>query len=186
MPDFAPNFTARYRIRYSSQSKSHSMMWRIAASETDPSALITKIGLFLDDMATSMWEDWTINSAEFAPADSDVFLPAALPTFGGGEVELSTAVASDAAVPISFVGRSVTGGRARMFLYGTNFPSVIRSTQGLDYRITSVEAANVGDAIVRLNETSPAIVANDNGDVVWYEYVNVKANDAWVRKLRRG
>lgn len=186
MSDFAPNYTARYRFRYTTLSKTHSMMWRVLAGVTDPSALITKIGLFLDDLAGAIWDDFTIVAAEFALADSDVFLPAALPTWGGGEQAVSGSVASDAAVPVSFVGRSVTGGRARMFLYGTNMPTVIRTATGLDYRIYSSENAAFSDAIVRLNETSPAIVANDNGNVAWYEYVNVKANDAWVRKLRRG
>jgi hypothetical protein len=186
MSDFAPNYTARYRFHYSQGSKSHTMMWRVAAGVTDPSALATKIGLFLDDMSDNLYNDFTITSADFALADSDVFLPATPPSFGGGAVAASGAVLSDAAYAMSFIGRSIAGGRARMFLYGSNFGAAQRVSAFTDYRILSSELSTVSAAVVRLNETSPPIVANDNENVVWYEYVNLKPNDAWVRKLRRG
>lgn len=186
MPDFAPNFTARYQFHYTSLAKSHTMLWRVAAGVTDPSALATKIGLFLDDLAGHLWDDFTVVSAQFAEADSDIFLPAPAPGFEGGTVSTVTADLSDAAGAISFVGRSITGGKARMFLYGTDIPAGLRTAFVHDFRIQSTEVVNVANAIVRLNETSPAIVANDNGNAIWYEYVNYKANDRWVRKIRRG
>jgi hypothetical protein len=186
MSDFAPNFTARYRFRYSSLGKTHTMTWRLASGTTDPTALIAKIGLFLGEFESNLYSDFTILSADFALADSDVFLPAGLPSEPSGAVTASGAPASDAAVALSFIGRSIAGGRARMFLYGTAYPAAMRSSSGGDYKFLSSEDADVSAGIVRLNETSPAIVANDNENVVWYEYVNVKANDKWVRKLRRG
>lgn len=186
MADFAPNFTARYRFRYTSLSKSHSMLWRLKSPVTDPAPLVDKIGLFLEDLAPVLWNDFTITTAEFAPANSDVFVPAASPTFGGGDNVLTGSFPSDAATAISFVGRSLAGQKARMFLYGTNLAAVYRSTLGNDFRITASESAAIAAAIVRLNETAPVIAANDDNSTVWYEYVNVKPNDAWVRKLRRG
>jgi len=186
MPDFAPNFTARYRIRYSSLGKTHTMTWRLLAGVTDPSALIAKIGLFLAEFNSNLYADWHILSADFALADSDVFLPAAMPTNPTGAVAVDATKLSDAAIAISFVGRTIAGGRARMFLYGTAYGAAIRVTSGNDWKFLSSEDADVSAGIVRLNETSPAIVGNDNEVAVWYEYVNVKPNDKWVRKLRRG
>ena len=186
MADYAPNYTARYRVRYSVHSKTHTMMWRVAAGVTDEAALATKVGLFLDDLADNLWNDWLVLSADFALADSDVFLPATPPSFGGGNVSTSGRVPSDMPYALSFVGRSIAGQKARMFIYGSNIGAALRSALGDDYRVNSSELSTVSDAIVRLNETSPPIVANDNQIVVWYEYVNIKANDAWVRKLRRG
>lgn len=186
MPDYAPNYTARYRVRYTTQAKSHSMTWRIAAAATDDTAIAAKVGLFLDDLADSLWDDFTIIGADFALADSDVFLPGTLPTFGGGNVASSGQQQSDAAFAVSFVGRTIAGGKARMFLYGTNFDVSVRATLGNDWKVLSAEASTISDAIVRLNETSPAIVGNDNATAVWYEYVNMKYNDRWVRRLRRG
>jgi hypothetical protein len=186
MADFAPNYTARYRFNYTSLGKSHSMTWRLASGVTDPASLATKIGLMLDDLTTFIWDDFAITAASFAPADSDIFLPAVMPTFGGGSVAVATSVLSDSAGHISFVGRSALGGKARMFLYGTTIPSGVRTATIWDFKVLSSEIAAISDAIVRLNETGPAIVANDDSIVSWYEYVNFKYNDRWVRRLRRG
>jgi hypothetical protein len=162
------------------------MTWRVAASTTDDTAIAAKVGLFLDDMAGSLWTDFTVVAADFALADSDVFLPGTLPTFSGGTVSAGGQQQSDAAFAVSFVGRTIAGGKARMFLYGTNFDVSVRAALGNDWKVMSVEASTISDAIVRLNETSPAIVGNDNYVAVWYEYVNMKYNDRWVRRLRRG
>lgn len=184
MADFAPNFTARYRIRYSQGGKNHSMTWRVASSVTDPTGIASKVGLFLADIEGMLFSDWTLIAAEFALADSDVFLPAVMPD--APTPAATGGVASDVACYIGYVGRSTLGGKARMFLYGTNIASFVRASQGLDFKVLSGESSVIADTIVRLNETSPAIVANDDRPAVWYEYVNVKYNDRWVRRLRRG
>ena len=186
MADFAPNFTARFRVRYSSLGKSHSMMWRVASSTTDPTAISAKVGLVLDDLAPLLFNDFTIIAADFALADTDVFLPAPSPAFGGGDVSAAGGVPNDAAVSVSFVGRTTLGNKARMFLYGTNSGAVMRTTTAQDFKLTSAESAAVSAAIVRINETGPAIVGNDDAVASWYEYVNVKYNDRWLRRFRRG
>lgn len=186
MADFAPNYTARYRVRYSSLGKTHSMTWRVASSVTDPTGVASKMGLFLSDMAGSLWTDWTVIGADFCLADSDIFLPAPPPDQPTGIVATNPAFAGMAADAISFVGRSTNGGKARFFLYGTNLGQLDDEATGADWRFTSAEISQVADAVVRLNETSPALVANDDHVVTWYEYVNFKPNDRWVRRLRRG
>jgi hypothetical protein len=186
MADFAPNFTARLRVNYSSLGKSHSQIWRVASSVTDPTDIAAKAVLFYSDLAPVRFNDWTIVSASFAPADSDVFLPASIGTPTAGSVSTSGAVLTDPAVSISFVGRSTLGNKARMFLYGTTFRDVVTTSVGADWRVTSAENAAISAAIVRLNETSPSLVANDDAIASWYEYVNVKYNDRWVRRMRRG
>lgn len=186
MADFAPNFTARFRVKYSSLGKSHSMIWRVASSVTDPTGISAKVGLFLDDMAPVLFNDFTVVSADFAAADSDIFLPAPTPAFGGGDVNVTGSVPTDAAVSLSFVGRSTLGNKARMFLYGTSFRDAVTTTVGRDWRVTSAENAAVSAAIVRINETAPAIVGNDDAVATFYEYANIKYNDRWVRRMRRG
>lgn len=186
MADFAPNYTARYRIRYTSLGKSHSMTFRVASSVTDPTGIAAKVGLILNDLEPILFSDWTIVGADFALADSDVFLPAVLPDAPTGGVSAGGAVATDAAAAISFVGRTTLGGRARMFLYGTFVGAVVRTAVSNDWRLTSAENASISAAIVRLNETSPALVGNDDAVALWYEYVNIKYNDRWLRRMRRG
>jgi hypothetical protein len=186
MADFAPNFTARYRIRYTSLGKTHSTTWRLVNTVTDPSGVASKMGLFLADLAPNLYSDWTIVGADFALADSDVFLPAVEPANPTGAVSTGGAAGSDAAFQMGFVGRSTAGGRARFFIFGTNIAADVRDVVGNDFRVKSAELASISAAIVRLNETAPALVANDNHVATWYEYANMKYNDRWVRRLRRG
>jgi hypothetical protein len=115
-----------------------------------------------------------------------VFLPAPLPDQPSASGGSSATHLSQAPVAISYISRSIAGGKGRFFLYGTTFGLTIDGSLGQDYRYTSGEEPLIADSIVRLNETSPALVCNDNEPAVWYEYVNIKPNDAWVRKARRG
>jgi len=186
MADFAPNYTARYRVRYSSLGKTHSCTWRVASSVTDPAGVADKFGLFLADMQGSLWEDFTVIGADFAEADSDVFLPAVAPDNPTGAVAVAGSFVSDAAFQLSFVARTALGGKARFFLYGTNDVELMRDAKGNDLKLLSSESTQISNAVVRLNETSPALVGNDDSIASWYEYVNMKYNDRWVRRLRRG
>lgn len=186
MADFAPNYTARYRLRYSFFGTSHSMMWRVASTVTDPTALTAKIALFLADIQASLWSDWAVEGAEFALADTDLFLPTTAPASPTGAGDISARRNTDKAFSVSFIARSTGGNKGRMFLYGTSMVTGVRDTVGNDFRLTSAESADVSAAIVRLNETSPALVCNDDNTAIWYEYVNMKYNDRWLRRLRRG
>jgi hypothetical protein len=186
MADFAPNFTARFRVKYTSLGKTHTQIWRLSSAVDDPTGIADKVGLYYEDLSPVLFADLTIVSADFAPADSDIFLPAPTPVFGGGDVAVIGSVATDAALSLSFVGRSTLGGKARMFQYGTTFRNAVITAVGVDWKVTSAENASISAAIVRLNETSPAIVANDDSVATWYEYANIKYNDRWVRRMRRG
>lgn len=186
MPDYAPNYTARYKCTYTTLGKTHSMQWRLAASVTDFAAVATKMGLFLADLAPALYEDWTVLHAEAALADSDVFLPAPAPDQPTGAGDVDPAKGANAAIAVSYIARSIAGGKGRFFLYGLSFDALMFTTPGKDYRYYSSESTYVSDTVVRLNETSPELVCNDNEPAVWYEYINQKPNDRWVRKLRRG
>jgi len=186
MADYAPNYTARYKVTYSTLGKTHSVQWRLEAGTTDPAPCATKMGLFLADLAPALYEDWTVLHAEFALADSDVFLPAVAPDQPTGAGDVDPDRSANAAIAVSWIARSIAGGKGRFFLYGLSFDALMFTGTGKDYRYYSTESTYVDDTVVRLNETSPALVCNDNEPAVWYEYVNQKPNDRWVRKLRRG
>lgn len=186
MADFAPNYTARYRMRYTSLSKNHALTWRVLNTVTDPAAVAAKMELFLADMEGRLWTDFTVVGADFALADSDVFLPCVAPASPTGAATTNPAYAAHAADAISFVSRSAAGGKGRFFLYGTNYGRTEDTAEQVDWRITSGEDATIAAGVARLNETSPSLVCNDNHVAVWYEYANFKPNDRWIRRLRRG
>ena len=109
MADFAPNYTARYRVRYSSLGKSHSMTWRVVSSVTDPTGIAAKVGLFLADLEGVLFDDWTVVGADFAEADTDVFLPATPPDQPTGAIAASGGFPQDACFQVGFVGRTALG-----------------------------------------------------------------------------
>lgn len=186
MPDFAPNYTFRYKVKYIGNGHAHHMLWRYAPATTIAS--LPGIRLQVQDFLNALdpanfYNDFNILGADYALADSDVFLPAVpIPAFSGS---VSTAGRPDsaAASALSFPGRSSLGHRATFFLFGTIFQPVT-AAGALDFRVLGTENANISDAVGILNDTDPPITANDGVEVVWYPYANMKYNDYWVRQVR--
>lgn len=187
MADFAPNFTARYRLHYTALGKQHSMLWRIARGAGTPGLpfMIAKVTEFLDALAPVRFTDWQTVSAEFALEDVDIFAPAGLPSPIAGAVAIPADFLSQSTLTTGFVGRSSAGQKARMFVYGcASSPELGTTTPADNFRITASESAVVAAAIAELNAGSPTIVGSDNMPVSWYSYVNVKYNDHWVAVVR--
>ena len=187
MPDFAPNYTPRYKIRYTVQGKTHSMQFRTLRTaapgwEVD---IRTKIANVLTALSPNRFTDWLVLSASSAQVDSDVFLPTPAPLPAPGTASASGRLQAQAAMATSFVGRSATGGRAALFVYGTN-QNVISITGEQDWRLVAGEDVDYDSAIAALNAAAGPLHANDNGLVIWYPYANLKYNDYWVRKIRQG
>jgi len=186
MPDYAPNFTARYRLTYSVLSHQHTMLWRIqrAVGSVGLALMVDKVRQYLDAMAPVRFTDWTEVSAEYAPEDVDIFAPAALPGSIAGTAVIPANSKSQGALAISHVGRSSAGQKARMFLYGTDFspenPNVITD----DFRVFTAENGIIALGVAELNSGAPSIMASDNLPVLWYSYVNAKYNDYWVAQTR--
>lgn len=186
MADFAPNYTSRFRIKYSTQGRNHSLTWRVSSDEVSPAAVTTKMGAFLAAIQGFLYTDWTIISADWALADSDIFLPTALPANPVGASNVAVEPQSSDAMAVSWVGRSTLGGRARFFIYGMDTAGLLATATGDDWRITSVESPDIASGVTVLDNETPSLVANDDAVVNWYPYVNLKYNDRWVRKMRQG
>lgn len=186
MADYAPNYTARYRVRYSALGAVHTMQVRLARGTTDPTPAANKVTSLLNILTVIRSLDWRVLGAEFAPADSDVFLPAPVPTPNGGIGGSDNLTAAARAASLSWVGRSTAGGRAVVYLYGTILQPDSVSQRNANFRITRNEDDGVGQFAVGLSEIAPAFVANDNFPATFYAYANIKYNDHWVKKLRTG
>jgi hypothetical protein len=186
MADFAPNFTARYKLRYSTVGLTHTMQWRIArgAGVTGLNNMILKVAAFLNVFVVQRYTDWTALSATYAPEDSDIFLPAAVPTVAAGTAVIPANPKSESILSVGFVGRSNLGQKARLFVYGMAMGPVPTEPTADDFRLTAAEAAVVGSGVTILNNGSPNIVASDDAVVGWYSYANLKFNDYWLRQIR--
>jgi len=187
MADFAPNFTARYVVRYSTLGIEHTTQFRIArgSGATGLTNMVAKAAGFFAAIQSVMFVDWTILDAKYSAEDSSFFSPAAAPTQPTGAVALPSEEASQSILSTSFVGLSLQGQKARMFVYGLNLgPENTGFVSADDFRVTSGDTAAVAAGVAILNNGSPNIVASDNQVVSWYAYVNTKYNDFHLRAIR--
>jgi len=186
MADFAANYTARYRLRYSTLGHQHSMLWRIqrGAGSLGLALMVDKVRQFLDATAGGRYTDWTEVSAEYAPEDVDVFGGAALPGGIPGVATLPTNPISQSTLTLGFVGRTPGGTKARLFVFGMNASPEDSLITSDNFRLTTAEAGAVAAGVAELNSGSPSIMGSDNLPVLWYSYANVKYNDHWVAKVR--
>ena len=186
MADYAPNFTARYRVRYTVLGLTHTMQWRIArgAGVTGLNNMTLKVAAFLAALETGLVSTWTVLSATYAAEDSDIFLPAAAPANPTGTQSDSGSLKSQSILSTGFVGRSNLGQKARVFVYGFRKGPEDQEVGADDFRLLASENSEVDDAVTVLNNGSPNVVGSDDAIVSWYSYANVKFNDYWLRQIR--
>lgn len=190
MPDFAPNFTCRIRIRYTSLGRIHTQQWRcpfVGAGGAGAAAAITQIQTIYDAIGPGMPPDWAVLATSVAAEDSDIFLPFTGPVpVSGGSTPPDSVLKRLKATHLSFTGRSASGNRAVVYFYGYVANSLVDVADLTDdFRLLATEDATISGTVGALN-TSPGLCANDGEVVFWNEYANIKPNDYWVKKTRSG
>lgn len=187
MPDYAPNYTHRIRVRYTACGAVHTQTWRVTAPAgiTERTNAFNSIQAFYDALTALLSDDCAVLSVSEALVDSDVFLPSAFSLTLVGTYDASVNGRSKKASATSFVGRSIAGLRAVIYQYGIVHSFASSEVPSDDFRITRDEVTEYGDAIDALN-ASTALVGNDGFSAVWYPYVNAKYNDYWLRRVRQG
>lgn len=175
------NSTGIYYTDYSFQGHAHTMECRFK-STTAPLDARDSVSEFLNALATLLDNTWTITGARVQLAGSHISTPAAPP-------ELTAAPSGGAVAPVnypkfhSYVGRgTVTGRRARIFIYGLNL------NLDDDYRIQGPGLTPLSNALAILQAGEPGgiWVSIGNDAVTWNEYVNQGLNSYWQRQARRG
>lgn len=186
MADYAPNFTPRYRVRYSVLGQNHKMMFRIARGTLDYTPIALKVAAFYSALSPTLFTNFTVLGAEAAPEDSDIFLPVAPPAgFTPPGLAIPANPISESSLHWTFVGRSSGGSQCRVFLFGASQgPETTTTTVFDDWRLSSAQSGIVNNAVVVLNSNSPALVGIDNVKANFYPYANFKYNNHWVRKTR--
>lgn len=184
MADFAPNYTARYKLIYSVAGLQHSLglrwpasMAQAAVQANSESLLNTIFGLVSSRMMTS----FTLIDAEYSAANSSFFVPVGL-----GSLAVSPAIAAgispmDEIVTTTWAGRSLGGHKARFVMFGIFWG--VTDPDFDDFAVTFTEMAFVGTVAGALNASG--IVANDNlAAEFWRPRATIKVNDAWVDNRR--
>jgi hypothetical protein len=184
MSDFAPNFTARYRLRYISLSQPHHVTFRhIGPGRTPAAGFVAGVVSFLNASAAIRYSDWTVLEATSAAENSDLFLPEPLPT-GLTAGAATPGPTSFRPVFFSLQGQSDDGNKCAVYMFGCALdPTVPTPGVQLDYRITGAEdATTLG--IINALQAIPDQVAIDRQACNWHSYINLAYNSYWQRKQR--
>lgn len=188
MPDFAPNFTARLRVRYNVSGANHSATWRYPGNGDGPElgAILVAAANFYNAMGNALYDDFQFLGNSYATRGSNIFIPTdpiAFTVTPPGDS--TTRRPKEKATVASFVGRTDAGLRAILYLYGTVYGSNVDSTSD-DFRIFIGEDGAVNSAVNSLIASGADIVGNDGNPINWYGYANWKFDDYWLRKVRNG
>lgn len=171
-----PANTARWRLRYSVGGHEHTMLMRVDATNPSQSTVEQGFTLLLGDLTLQLWTI-TFVRLEFASVGSSIFNP--VTTTLTGTLAGSGAPGQEQSIrQISFVGRTITGRKNRVFLYG------YKDDLTDNMRITPAETAEVGTAINRINGFLHLFVGIDSVKPTYSAYVNVNVNKYWTKQIR--
>jgi len=190
MPDFAPNVTGRYRLRYNAVGRVHTIQVRVARglsllSIQDAGATYIR-PVFLA-LAAALVSDFLFISATAAETDSDLFFPVAIPTQVVGLAPIADYSKQDSITHLTFSGRGASGSKVNQKIYGfVNNPDQLPPNVGSDFVLLSSESPLIQNAVNAFNSPGASIVAIDNSVPVYVQRATIKINDFWLRQVRKG
>jgi hypothetical protein len=172
------NTTDRLRLHYNGPKGTHTMMLRAPDGETE-AGLVEDAQNLVTLMVLAQFQGTVWDTADYAPAGSDVFLPEAgwTPITSASGINPSAGQAPSTFV--EFGGRSAGGRRVKLYLFETFFQYTD------DMRYQSGESAILDDIVDQLNDAGSEICAIDGLATTWYSYVNVGQNDYITHRARR-
>jgi hypothetical protein len=185
MADYAPNFTARYKLIYSVAGLQHSLGLRYAASMPQSGVVAAAESLLnsiFSALGSILLSSFTLIDAEYSAANSTFFVP-----IGLGSLTVTGSVAAgifpmDEIVTTTWAGRSIGGHKGRFVLFGVYWG--VGNADFDDFVVTSTEEPAIG-TVAGLLSSDPGLVANDNQAApFWRPRATIKVNDAWVDNRR--
>lgn len=189
MPSYAPNFTARLRVKYKAAGGIHTQTWRVPAYGTlgvNIATLRAAVENIWSELTPILYDDVSCLGCTYAVENSNIFLPTD-PIIITGEVITPTDDPRIKAFALSLVGRTATGQPAKEFFYGVG-EAVGEDTGATDFRVNPGENLAVDAAISAANGFFAGLVlcGSDGTGITWYPYANTKHNDYWVKRVRQG
>lgn len=180
MAPLPENNTGRLFIDYNANGRPHTLMLRYANAGAPTPLFLFDVDNWLQTLNPLMPTDWSFGSWRYSAQGTNFSVPlAGAPTAFQG---IRTPRAYEGPAFITFVGRTLGGRRARVFLLGAGFDPSEAGGQAEDYRINAAEFAPAAVAIDALNNTG--VVGIDGLEPAWYQYLNAGFNAYWQRKSR--
>ena len=189
MPNFAPNYTGRYKLGYSSGSWSGSATFRYPAEREGslPFGFIDAIGNLFELLGERMFDNFAYTGAVIIPANQNQGIAAAVPG-NAAAVRANSPFGVDAETPedpcfqVNYAGKAGTtnvrlsfGGFAAGAWIVNSGPEPWRTAAADDLLLSQTLAAIV---------SIPNLVGANNQTVTMFSYANYLYNYAYVRKLR--
>jgi len=187
MADYAPNFTARYKVTYSFEGDTHVNVTRWSSANTLVANVADALAFwtaFLAQTEELRHTSFDIVGAEYAAADTNVFLPVAMPSEANPGLRTTETGASGRIMHSIWQGRSNLGARCRFQMFGLAWATA-EDDATLNFYITNDENPVVG-AVAEEIQTSGMVGPDDETIALVRARVAYKQNDAWVNNRRRG
>jgi hypothetical protein len=187
MPDFAPNFTARYRAKYKVAGLVHTIQFRFARGLSG-GAIVTgghgHANALFAALAAGLADDFTWIQSDWCQEDSTIFTPAgSTPASVTGLTPIASFSKSAKITALHFPGKS-TVSKVGCFVYGWLAPTATPGDDTEDLIVFAAENSAIAAAIATL-PAGTALVAANNVTASWYSYATVKTNDFHGRQLRK-
>jgi len=177
LPPLPENNTKRYFLNYQCGGIGHALQSRCSDAMGDATA-VDNFTAFVTAILDAMGSNTTFLSVDVALKGSDIRNPVP-----GWDVLVGTAggvTGLDLPRSMCFPGRSVTGRKTRLFLFGVTSALVTPTTWAFD-PITNPE---LGAGRALLNSQSDFWCAIDGVKAIWKSRLTVKPNDHYVDKAR--
>lgn len=188
MTDYAPNYSARLKLFYTTLGKPHSVTFRYGFLTDAPSAgFKSAVADIILAAGPLLFSDFAVTAAAWCGAGVTTFLPTPIPVFGGGIGAVSPPATSLGYTPLNvgYMGLSDGAAKSGFRLFG--FAVDPAATEGVyqDYRLYGAEQASVAATLASLADAeAEGLTAIDCLPVQWHQYANVGFHSHWQRKAR--
>jgi hypothetical protein len=184
MADFAPNYTARYKLIYTAAGLQHSCGLRFPASMAQTAvvaAAVQTLNEIFAACAGRLFTDFTLVDAEYSAANSTFFVPVGVDDLVVAGTVNAGINPMDEIVSTTWSGRSIGGHKGKFVLFGIHW--AVTEAAFDDFVVTATEQAFIGTVANSLRDNS--VVMNDNLDAAfWRQRATIKPSDAWIDARR--
>lgn len=187
MPDYAPDYTFRYKARYLAAGFQHDMVVRggiiTTGGTTEAGDMAIAVSQFFAPLTEHLATDFSFLAASWAYAGSNVFVPtSALPSNPTGDINFGGKSKRVRATATCMSARGLTGGHARIYFFGYFQADDLSNDIAQDGVVTELE-----DAFIATSKTvaDASFHASDGGGAIWYPRFTMKVNDDLLRLIRR-
>lgn len=187
MPDFSPDYTFRYKVKYVAAGITHDFVVRsgilTSGGETEAGDLANAVGQYFAAIESQLVADFEFLVASWAYAGSNIFVPTdAIPAQPTGVIAVNTLSGRRRATAFNMAGRGSGEGSCRLYFFGLAFSDSAPGDAGSNAVIDVEDFPAVADAKAIADAS---FRASDGQSGIYYPRFTTKVNDRTLRLIRR-